>query len=217
MMTGGREEGGSRWRPRRRISRLLLTLLGAGVGLLTLLGGARYYSYATSHVSTDDAFIDGSIVQLSTQVAGPVASVFVADNQEVHQGDLLVAIDPRDYEARLAQARAALASAQAAAKQVAIRRSEAEQAGAQAAQAEAAMRQAELNLSYTGIYGPVSGHVTEKAVAVGAYVEPGQALMAMVQRVPVKIVFDQPPDPLHPLGPGMSVVPTVTGSRSLGS
>jgi len=413
------------FRPRRGLPRPVLVALGGAVALLAILGGLRYYAYATSHVSTDDAFIDGNIVQVSPQVAGPVAAVHVTDNQAVRRGDLLVVIDPRDYEARLAQAQAALAAAVAghqgsrlsvgltegtstagvdrarsalvaaqalvvaarsrlaqaqaqvdmalanaeqaraqvaaaqaevtrtagdaqryerlypsravsrqqrddaaaaadaataqleasrkrvaaaeaqvadsraaahaaadglhqieaqaqeaaaalAAAQVSIRRSDVEQARARVAQAEAAVRQAELNLSYTRIVSPVSGHVTEKAVAVGDYVEPAQTLMAIVpdtlyvtanfketdlgairpgepvdvrvdaypglvlnghvdsiqrgsgarfsllppenatgnyvkvvQRVPVKIVFDQPPDPSHPLGPGMSVVPVV--------
>ena len=73
--------------------------------------GVPYYNYARSHEWTDDAFIEGHIVQVSSKVAGHVARVHVSDNQEVTQGDLLVEVDPRDYAARLAQARAALQAA----------------------------------------------------------------------------------------------------------
>jgi membrane fusion protein, multidrug efflux system len=78
------------------------------VAALTLV---HYYNYAVAHEWTDDAFIEGHIIQISSRVAGHVAQVYVTDNQEVKQGDLLVEVDRRDYAARLAQARAALQAA----------------------------------------------------------------------------------------------------------
>ncbi len=84
-------------------------LIGAAVVLLiVLLLGLRYWLYARSHESTDDAFIDGHIVQVSPKVSGYVAKVYITDNQSVKAGDLLVELDPRDFEAKLAQAKAAL-------------------------------------------------------------------------------------------------------------
>jgi membrane fusion protein (multidrug efflux system) len=94
-----------------RSGRSLLIAAAVILGLGGILGGMRYYAYASSRESTDDAFIEGDIVQVSPQVTGHVSQVYVADNQEVKPGDLLVAIDSRDFEARLAQARAALAAA----------------------------------------------------------------------------------------------------------
>ena len=89
-------------------------LLAASVVLLIgLVSGGRYWLYARSHESTDDAFIEGHIVQISPKVSGYVAKVYVDDNQQVKAGDLLVEIDARDYEVRLQQARAALAAARA--------------------------------------------------------------------------------------------------------
>ena len=84
---------------------LLLTVAVVGLGLAAVVG-VRYYTYLTAHEGTDDAFIEGHIVQISPKVAGHVLRVYVTDNQEVHQGDLLLEIDPRDYAARLTQARA---------------------------------------------------------------------------------------------------------------
>jgi len=83
---------------------LILFLTGAGVGI-------KYWFYARSHESTDDAFIDGHIVQISPKASGYVARLYVDDNQFVKIGDLLVELDARDYEARLDQARAALQAA----------------------------------------------------------------------------------------------------------
>ncbi|HKP85336.1 MAG TPA: HlyD family secretion protein [Blastocatellia bacterium] len=409
-----------------------------------LFFGARYYAYASAHESTDDAFIEGHVIQISPKVTGHISQVFIEENQQVKKGDLLAEIDARDYEARLAQARAALeaavskqqaaqinvgltsttsganvqqassgvemaksgvetargqvavsrgrveqaraqvataesnaaqaqaqvtaaeaeatranadrqryqqlydnevvsrqqldfavaqarsssasleaarkkaaateaqiqearaaldaaqanlqqtqsqvsaaqaqvgeasgklAAANAAPQQVAQSRAQVETAGADIEQARAAVAQAELNLSYTKIYAPEDGRVTKKSVEAGAFVQVGQALMAVVpdevwvvanfketqldnirpgqpvdikvdaysgktfkghvdsiqtgtgarfsllppenatgnyvkvvQRVPVKIVFDEQPDPQYPIGPGMSVEPEV--------
>jgi len=72
-------------------------LIGAGIVLLiALLLGLRYWLYARSHETTDDAFIDGHIVQVSPKVSGYVAKVYITDNQSVKAGDLLVELDSRD-------------------------------------------------------------------------------------------------------------------------
>jgi membrane fusion protein (multidrug efflux system) len=88
-------------RPKVLLAALVLLLLG-------VIFGFRYWLYARAHESTDDAFIDGNVVQISSKVSGYVAKVYVTDNQQVKAGELLVEIDPRDYETRLAQAKAAL-------------------------------------------------------------------------------------------------------------
>lgn len=80
-------------------------------GAILLIGaiiGVRYWLYARAHESTDDAFIDGHIIQISPKAAGYIAKIYVNDNQPVKAGDLLVEIDPRDYEVRVRQAQAAL-------------------------------------------------------------------------------------------------------------
>lgn len=409
-----------------------------------LFFAARYYAYASTHESTDDAFIEGHVIQISPKVTGHVMKVYVTENQQVKKGDLLAEIDSRDYEAKLAQARAVLLAAQskqqsakigvgltsttsnasvqqassgvetarsnvetaraqasaararvdqaraavttalsnvdsaraqvgvaeaeatranadakryeelyrtevvsrqqydnaiaqaraatatlesarkraaaaeaqvaeakaaqsaaegsfqqsqaqvltaqaqvgeasgrlaaanAAPQEVAASQSQVATAGADIAQAQAAVEQAELNLSYTKIYAPEDGRATRKSVEEGAFVQIGQALMAIVpdefwvvanfketqlaemrtgqpveikvdaypgkmfkghvdsiqsgtgsrfsvmppenatgnyvkvvQRVPVKIAFDEQPDPQYPIGPGMSVEPEV--------
>lgn len=86
----------------------LVALLLAGAVI-----GARYWLHARQYESTDDAFIEGHATQISPKVSGYVQKVYIDDNQRVKAGDLLVEIDPRDYEARLAQARAQLRAATA--------------------------------------------------------------------------------------------------------
>jgi membrane fusion protein (multidrug efflux system) len=92
--------------------RRLFVLVAAVAALAIGIGyGLPYYRYAVTHEWTDNAFIDGHIVQVSPQVAGHVFEVHVADNQSVKAGEVLVDIDPRDYAARLAEARALLRAA----------------------------------------------------------------------------------------------------------
>jgi membrane fusion protein (multidrug efflux system) len=82
--------------------------VGAVVLIIGLIFGVRYWLYARSHESTDDAFIDGHIIQVSPKASGYVTKIYVADNQQVKAGDLLVELDARDYEVKLQQAQAAL-------------------------------------------------------------------------------------------------------------
>jgi hypothetical protein len=75
-------------RPAFLMAALVVLLVFAIVGL-------RYWLYARSHESTDDAFIDGHIIQVSPKISGYIAKVYVTDNQQVKAGDLLADLDPR--------------------------------------------------------------------------------------------------------------------------
>jgi membrane fusion protein (multidrug efflux system) len=89
-----------------------LIIIAGILFVLALIFGLRYYFYARAHESTDDAFIDGNVVQISPKVSGTVLKVYITDNQLVKAGDLLVELDPRDYQAQLEQAKADLLAAQ---------------------------------------------------------------------------------------------------------
>lgn len=350
---------------RRRIVLLVL----AGLAAVGLFYGVPSYIHSRNFEATDDAFIEGHVVQIDPKVSAYVANIHFDDNTAVNKGDLLIELDPRDLDValqraqtQLAQAKAQVLQAQAGVEQsraklaqaqaqviqqgaqviqanaqsdlagvnfnrdtslytrdvkaiaktnldttksnydaaqamlnaakanvdAAKANVEAEHSGADAADAqlavaqatvgtaEAGVRDAELQLSYTKIYAPVSGRVTRKAVEPGDYVTVGQSLLSIVprdvwvtanfketqltfmrpgqpvdveidafpgkalrgkvdsvqkgtgarfsllppenatgnyvkvvQRVPVKIVFDEAPDQLSFLSPGMSVEPHV--------
>ena len=64
--------------------------------------------------TTNDAYVRAELTRLSSRVAGEVLTVAVTDFQRVKAGDLLIQIDPADYEAQVAQAEANVAAAQAA-------------------------------------------------------------------------------------------------------
>src|SRR5437588_12228607 len=105
------DDGASGVVRRRPLYRRPAFLLAAALILLVaVVFGLRYWAYARSHETTDDAFIDGHIVQVSPKVSGYVAKVYVTDNQPVNEGDLVAELDARDYEAQLEQAKAALAA-----------------------------------------------------------------------------------------------------------
>lgn len=336
-----------KWRKKRwgRIAVILLPIL--------IIGGFLYYwFFMRPYESTDDAFIAGYVAAISPKVSGQVIKLLVQDNQPVKEGDLMVEIDPRDYEAQTAQAQAALKAAQtrqqqaqaqltadeaklaqeqanvvaaqaeatraetdlkryqsvqspavsrsqvdlaaaqarsnaaalevaqskvkAADAQTALSRAAIQTANAEVQRAEAALRQAELMLSYTKVVAPFDGFVTHRTVELGAYLQSGQNILALVpaqvwvvanyketqlknmrpgqpaeihidaypqhtfkghvdsiqrgsgaafsllppenasgnyvkvvQRIPVKIVFDERLPSLLALGPGLSVVPKV--------
>jgi membrane fusion protein (multidrug efflux system) len=84
-------------------------LIGAVIVLIIVaLLGIRYWLYARSHESTDDAFVDGHIVQVSPKVSGSVTKIYVSDNQQIKAGDLIAELDARDFEVKVAQAKAEL-------------------------------------------------------------------------------------------------------------
>ncbi len=86
------------------------------VGGFSLLVVAGIWYYLHGRVTTDDAQVDGHLTPIAPRIAGTVADVLVRDNQFVRAGQVLVRIDPRDYQAAVDRARAALALAEAQAK-----------------------------------------------------------------------------------------------------
>lgn len=98
--------------PKKKRSKLPFAIIGAVV-LIGGIGGLLYWLNARHFESTDDAFIDGDIIRISPKVSAYISKIYVKSNQQVHKGDLLVELDPRDYEAKLEQAKAQLHAAQA--------------------------------------------------------------------------------------------------------
>ena len=89
------------------------TVIGIGLVFFVAAAGLYFYAQAASYQSTDDAFIAAHTIEVAPKIAGKIDSVFVKDNQLVKKGDLLVEIDPRDYDAQLDQKQAARDSVKA--------------------------------------------------------------------------------------------------------
>jgi membrane fusion protein (multidrug efflux system) len=265
-------------RSRSGAKQRIALLVGA---LLVCAAGALYYwRFIAPFESTDDAFIDGHATQVAPQVAGRVARVLVNDNQFVNAGEVLVQIEPSDYEAKLQQERANLASVQSrvaqASAQLTVDQAKAEQerasvlavqaeatraeadskryeaigtsgvsqsqidlaatqarstaanltaarnkelaaeaqvildqasiqtATAEVKRSEAAVHGAELDFSYTQVKAQESGYVTRRTVEAGSYVQPGLALLVIVQRQ-VWVVANFKETQLTHMQPGQSV------------
>ena len=82
--------------------------------IIFLICGIFYAIHTVYYKSTDDAFIEGHVITVAPRVSGPVLKLNTEDNQEVKKGDLLLEIDPKDYEAKLKQAEAKLEEAKSA-------------------------------------------------------------------------------------------------------
>jgi membrane fusion protein (multidrug efflux system) len=133
--------------------RLVIPLLAvlAAIGFI-VLATLRWDGWVGSAAiqTTNDAYVKADLTQLSSRVAGEVLTVAVNDFQRVKAGDLLVQIDPADYEAQVAQAEASVIGAQAALDNLAnqielqyatIAQAEAQQASAVAQDVEARQEQ----------------------------------------------------------------------------
>jgi membrane fusion protein (multidrug efflux system) len=91
----------------------LVVLLAAAV-VITLTRNWNSWEGGRIEQVTDDAYVRGDLTPLSTKVPGVVRDVKVSDYQQVHKGDLLVALEDDDYQAQVAQASAAVEAAKAA-------------------------------------------------------------------------------------------------------
>jgi len=99
--------------PRRRPGRTRYRIAAV---LLVVVGVAGYFlwRYLNAYETTDDAQIDGHINSVSGRITGNVIDVRAEDEQFVKAGDILVQLDPRDYQVALAKAEADLGDAEAA-------------------------------------------------------------------------------------------------------
>lgn len=127
---------------KKRSGRRIALMLS--VPVILVAGGAYFFLTGGRYVETDNAYIQQSKVSISSDVAGRIIAVNVAENQTVKQGDELFAIDPEPYRIALAQADAALAAARVNVEQLRVAYATAK-AKLASAQATLDIRQAEFD------------------------------------------------------------------------
>ena len=247
-------DDGEDHRPSYKKKRVIVPAITA---VIFFLAGIYFMIHSIYYQSTDDAFVEGHIVSIAPRVSGPVEQMLIDDNMPVKKGQLLIVIDPNDYEVKLAQTKAKLAEAKAAlnisekditrskselqesshdvastsskldfakkdykrysemykegisSKQdydssktgltvaksnyrSAMEKEKASKAMLESAKAkkeasiadierlEAEVKECELNLSYTKIYAPQDGLITNRNVEKGNYVQVAQPMFAIV-------------------------------------
>ena len=271
-------DDGEDHRPSYQKKRVIVPSITA---IIFLIIGIYFMVHGMHFQSTDDAFVEGHIVSIAPRVAGPVKEMLITDNQPVKKGDLLIVIDPNDYEAKLEQTKAKLAQAKAslkisedditrsksgleasghdvvstrskldfsqkdykrysamykegisskqeydnsktgltvakAAYKSAVENERAAKAMLESAKAkreetladiqrlEAEVKTDELNLSYTKIYAPEDGLITNRSVEQGNYVQVAQPMFAIVPET-VWIVANFKETQLTYMKPGQDV------------
>ncbi len=97
----------------RKKRRPIIITIAVVVALLLVAGGVYYWLSTRGKVNTDDAYTDGNVVTIAPQVSGQVIALQVNDNQFVHKGDILVRIDPRQFQYSQEQSQGQLDSAMA--------------------------------------------------------------------------------------------------------
>ncbi len=97
-------------RPEYKKKRVIVPIISA---VVLILIGIYLAVHATFFQSTDDAFVEGHIIQVAPKVAGQIINLYVDDNQEVKENQIIAEIDPKDYQVKLDQAEAKLAEAKA--------------------------------------------------------------------------------------------------------
>ncbi len=164
----------------------------AVLGVLVLVAGAAWFGYdrlvGSRHESTDNAYAQGPMVQVTPQVGGTVTAILVDEGDPVKAGQTLVRLDPADARLALQQAEAALG--------LAVRQTRAlyaQPAGAAALTegvkvenhpavlaAAARLREAWLASQRLALPAPVDGHVARRLVQLGQRVAPGAPLLTVV-------------------------------------
>jgi multidrug efflux system membrane fusion protein len=180
----------------------------------------------TGNINITDAAL-GTVTPLATvtvhgQISGQITQIAFQEGQMVKQGDLLVVIDPRPYEAALAQvegtqaknlsllkqAQADLARYQVLAKQDSIAQQTVDDQAhlvnqyiAQTKVDQGAVDAAKLNLVYCHVVAPISGRAGLRLVDLGNYVTANDAtgLVVLTQLQPITVTFSLPEDNLPPI------------------
>ncbi len=143
---------------------IVLGMLAIGAGV-----GTWAWFHFRDRVSSDDAQVDAHIVAIAPKISGNVTEVLIRDNQQVKAGDVLVRIDPRDYQARVNAARAALLQAES---QVVTSRTmvpmtnESTQSGVSGAAAQVADAMAELDRAQLNYEQAASSDIAEAEAKV---------------------------------------------------
>jgi len=175
---------------------------------LSIISTAIYYGYQRYHVYiqnpwTRDGQVRTQVVQITPRVSGTITHIYVQDNQEVKNGDLLFEIDSEQYELKLKQAQAKLQRVLQSAKSIKIEYERVQKiyqkdngaisqkellrhetnyykSLADIQNATQSLNRAKLNLSYTKVYAKIDGYVSNINFQIGSQANVGKPILALV-------------------------------------
>lgn len=186
---------------RLKTERKLKIFTITSVSLIVLILTACIWLHLSRFTSTDDAYINANIVQITPQVSGQVIKLHIHNNQFVKAGDLLFEIDPEPYKIALEKVKAQLAIAQATwqndkthstriielvkKKTLSIQDYDdtiktLNVAAANFQLAKAALDQAELDLRNTRVYASTNGTISNMTLRSGNVINAYQPLFALI-------------------------------------
>ncbi len=96
--------------PRQKSRRRFVII---GVVAIVVIAALLFYWHSTFYEDTDDAQVAGHLIQVSSRISGNVIRVDVEENQQVKAGDVIVELDPKDYQTAVQQDEANLEAAEA--------------------------------------------------------------------------------------------------------
>ncbi len=105
----GKSKEAAKDNPRNKSRRRFIIILAVTI---LVVGALLFYWRSTFYEDTDDAQVNGHLIQVSSRINGNVIGVPVEENQRVKAGDVIVELDPKDYQTALQQDEANLAAAQ---------------------------------------------------------------------------------------------------------
>ncbi len=109
--TNGGDETERGGMPKQKSGRRFIVI---GVAIVLVAGALLFWWRSTFYEDTDDAQINGHLIQISSRIAGQVVKVYVDENQQVKAGDPIADLDPKDFQVAVEQDEANLQSAEAA-------------------------------------------------------------------------------------------------------
>jgi multidrug resistance efflux pump len=186
MSENGMELRGKRVKGKFRVSKK--TLLSVSVLILVLAAagaGARFYiDYAGQWISTNNAFVEGRIYTVSSQIPGHIDKIHVAEGARIAKGTLLVAVDSTLQNLAVRKIEAAIRTN---ARMMEISEHllphadpELEMARARRDELNIMLEEARFVYEQTRIFSPSDGYIAHMLAEEGEYVLPGQALMSVV-------------------------------------
>jgi membrane fusion protein (multidrug efflux system) len=177
------------------------TILAAVVAFAALGYLAYWFLIGSHYVSTDNAYVDAEIAQVTPSVNGIITEILVNDTQRVKAGDVLVKLDNTDATLALNQADAQLQTAETAlrraqieqirrqqlagsgavsAEELTTARSEVMTAESSVTSAQAMRNQAAVDLSRTTVVAPMEGIIAKRNIQLGQRMQAGSPMMSIV-------------------------------------